>query len=456
MVLDKLGSALRESLRKIARAGYIDKETLETTVKEIQRALLAADVNVKLVFQLSENIKKRSSEEKPKTGLSKREHIVNIVYEELMTSLAGEAGKLELKDKGKIMLVGLFGSGKTTTTAKLGKYLKKKGLKVVMISTDTWRPAAYEQLKQLGEENQIPVFGGGKDPVQIIKDNIDKTKDADVVLVDSAGRDALTQDEEGRSVIDKELTEELKKINDYFKPDEKLLIMPADVGQKAAQQARAFNETVGVTGVILTKLDSSAKGGGALSACSTLGVPIKFVGTGESISEFEEFNPTKFIEKLLGMGDLESLAKKIKEIYEDEDQEGMEQQAKEFAKGKFTLKDLYKQMQSMKKMGSLSKIFDMLPLGGAIPKDQMQMSEEKIKRFTVIMESMTKDEMENPDVISGSRVKRIAAGAGASVEEVRMLLKQYKLSKKMMKQVGGNKRSMGKMMKMLKGRVPGM
>jgi len=452
MVLDKLGSALRESLRKIARAGYIDKETLEITVKDIQRALLAADVNVKLVFQISENIKKRAWEEKPKTGLSKREHIVNIVYEELMKALAGEEGELELKEKGRILLVGLFGSGKTTTCAKIGKYLQKKGLKVAMISTDTWRPAAYEQLKQLGTENNIPVFGGGKDPIKILKENQDNVKDADVVIVDSAGRDALTEDVKGRSTVDKDLTEELKKINNELKPEEKLLVMPADVGQKAADQARAFNEVIGVTGVILTKLDSSAKGGGALSACSTLGVPIKFVGTGERIDEFDEFNPTKFISKLLGMGDLESLVKKTQEIFDEEDEE----RAKDFAKGKFTLKDLYKQIQGMKKMGPLSKVLEMLPMGADIPKDQMQLSEDRIKKFTTIMDSMTPEELENPDIISGSRVKRIAKGAGTSVEDVRMLLKQYNMSKKLMKQVGKNKRGMNKMMRMLKGRVPGM
>ncbi|MDP7282207.1 MAG: signal recognition particle receptor subunit alpha [Candidatus Undinarchaeales archaeon] len=452
MVLDKLGSALRESLRKIARSGYIDKETLEITVKDIQRALLASDVNVKLVFEMSESIKKRALEEKPKTGLSKREHVVNIVHEELLKALAGEEGELKLEEKGKIMLVGLFGAGKTTTCAKLGKYLQKKGLKVAMISTDTWRPAAYEQLKQLVEENNIPVFGGGKDPIKILKENEANVKDADIVIVDSAGRDALTQDAKGRNTIDKELTKELKHINDTFKPQEKILIMPADVGQKAAEQARAFNETVGVTGVILTKLDSSAKGGGALSACATIGVPIKFVGVGEGINALEEFNPTKFISKLLGMGDLETLIKKTAEVFDEEDQDKM----KEMAKGKFTLKDLYKQIQGMKKMGSMSKIMEMLPMGVDLPKDQMQMSEERIKKFTTIMDSMTKEELNNPEVLSGARVKRIAKGAGVSVEDVRMLLKQYNMTKKMMKQVSGNKRGMGKMMRMLKGKIPGM
>jgi signal recognition particle subunit SRP54 len=322
-----------------------------------------------------------------------------------------------------------------------------------MISTDTWRPAAYEQLKQLGEENNIQVYGGdSKDPVEILKNNLSKTEDADVVIVDSAGRDALTKDEQGRSMIDKELTEELKRINDAFKPDEKILVMPADVGQKAADQARAFNETVGVTGVVLTKLDSSAKGGGALSACSTIGVPIKFVGVGERTGDFEEFNPTRFISKLLGMGDLETLVKKTQEIYD----EGDEEAAKDFVKGKFTLKDLYKQIQNMKKMGPMNKIMEMLPMGVNIPKDQMQMSEERIKVFTTIMDSMTPEELENPELIKGSRVKRIADGAGVSVENVRALLKQYNMSKKMMKRLGGDKRAMGKMMRMMKGKIPGM
>jgi len=453
MVLDKLGNALRNSLRKIARSGYIDKETLEATVKDIQRALLGADVNVKLVFQLSENIKRRSLEEKPKQGLSKREHVVNIVYEELINTLAGKEGELKIEGKGKILFVGLFGSGKTTTCAKLGKYLQKQGLKIAMISTDTWRPAAYEQLRQLGEENNIPVYGGdAKDPVEILKNNLSKTEDADIVIVDSAGRDALTKNEEGRSMIDKELTEELKRINDVFKPDEKILVMPADVGQKAADQARAFNETIGVTGVVLTKLDSSAKGGGALSACSTIGVPIKFVGTGEKTGDFEEFNPTRFISKLLGMGDLETLVKKTQEIYD----EGDEESAKDFVKGKFTLKDLYKQIQNMKKMGPMNKIMEMLPMGANIPKDQMQMSEERIKIFTTVMDSMTTEELENPELIKGSRVKRIADGAGVSVENVRGLLKQYNMSKKMMKRLGGDKRAMNKMMRMMKGKIPGM
>lgn len=449
MALDKLGKTLRSSLRKLARAGYIDKETLDETIKEIQRALLSSDVNVKLVFKMSEKIKERAENEKPKPGLSQREHIVNIVYEELLNALGGEAEKLELKEKGqtKIMLVGLFGSGKTTSVAKLGKYFTKKGLKVALIGTDVWRPAAFEQLKQLGEDAKIDVYGNKneKNPVKILKDALPKTEKHDIVIVDSAGRDAL----------DKELGKELEKINKIVSPDEKLLVLSADIGQKAAEQAEGFNKIIGIDGVILTKMDSSAKGGGALSACSSVDIPIKFVGLGEKIEEFEEFNPTKFISRLLGMGDLESLIKKTQEIFGEEQSKDM---AESIMKGKFTLKDMYTQIQSMRKMGPLKKVMEMLPMGSMgmdISDDKLQLSQEKIDQFTIIMDSMTHEELENPDVLGGSRVKRIAKGSGTNVEEVRALIKHYNTTKKMMKMFGKNKRSMKKLFKgmNIKGRI---
>ncbi len=441
MALEKLGKTLRKSLRRLARAGYIDEETLNETVKEIQRALLSADVNVKLVFKMTERIKERAGKEKPKAGLTQREHIVNIVYEELLNALGGEAEKLELKEEGqtRIMLVGLFGSGKTTTTAKLAKYFKKKGLKVAMIGTDVWRPAAFEQLKQLAEEANVDVFGNPdeKDPVKILKKALPKTEKHDVVIVDSAGRDAL----------DKELGKELKKINKVVKPDEKILVLPADIGQKAAEQATGFNDAIGIDGVILTKMDSSAKGGGALSACASVEVPIKFVGLGERIDDFEEFDPTKFISKMLGMGDLESLIKKTKEIFGDEEGKSM---AESMMKGKFTLKDMYTQIQSMKKVGPLKKVMEMLPTGGMgidISEDKLQLSQERIEKFTIIMDSMTQNELENPDTLGGSRVKRVAEGSGTEVEDVRALLKHYNMTKKMMKKFGKNKRNMKKLLK---------
>jgi len=440
MVLGKLGESLRSALRKIARAGYVSDEVLSETTRDLQRALLSADVNVKLVSELSKKIKDRAKNEKPKKGLSPREHIVNVIYEELLAVLGGgEKTEISLKEKTttKILLLGLFGSGKTTTVAKLGRYFKNRGMKTLLISTDTWRPAAFEQLKQLGGRADITVVGGLKDPIKSLKEGLKDEKKYDIIIVDSAGRDTLN----------KELTKEIKKINKILKPNETILVVPADLGQKAAEQAQHFKDAVGVNGVILTKLDSTAKGGGALSACSQLGVPIKFVGLGEGLEDLEEFNPTKFLSRLLGMGDLEALAKKTQEIFKDAEPDQM----KAMVSGKLTLKDFYAQIQSMKKMGSLSKIMEMLPMGVSIPKDQLQLSQEKIDGFTHLMDSMTPEELSNPDLLDGSRVKRIAVGAGSSVQEVRSLLKQYNMTKKMMKRFGKNKGSMQRLMGKLKG-----
>ena len=442
MVLDKLGKSLREAVRKIARAGYIDDATLDVLLKEIQRALLSADVKVDLVFSLTESIKSRAKNEKPLGGLSTREHILNIVYEELTKLLGGKEGTVKTDGKTKIMLVGLFGSGKTTTCGKLAKYLSKRGLKICMIGTDIWRPAAFEQLKQLGEEINIPVFGDAKlkDPIKILKDALPKTENFDIVIVDSAGRDAL----------DKELAKELKAIYGLFKPQEKILVLPADIGQKASEQAKAFNEMVGVTGIILTKMDSSAKGGGALSACAEVAVPIKFVGIGEKVDAFEEFNPTKFVSKMLGMGDLESLVKKTEEVFGKDNQK---EQMGAMMKGKFSLKDFRAQIEGMKKMGPLKKVLEMLPLGGMgveIPEEQLNMSEEKINKFIYAMDSMTKKELEQPDLINATRITRIAKGSGTTPENVKALITYYNTTKKMMKHFGKNKRNLGGLMRKLK------
>jgi len=443
MVLEGLGKSLRDGIRRIAKAGYVDRNTLDEVIKDIQRAMLSADVNVKLVFGMTENIKSRAWDEKPPEGLSKREHILNIVYEEITAALGGKVEAKELGKVSRIMLVGLFGSGKTTTCGKLALHLKKQGLKVALISTDTWRPAAYEQLKQIGEEIDVPVFGNPKEKsaLKVLKASLKEAKSFDIIIVDSAGRDT----------VDKELSKELKKLDKEFKAEEKLLVIPADLGQKAEPVAKGFNELIGIDGVILTKLDSTAKGGGALSACSALNVPIKFVGIGERSEDFEAFKPDKFVGKLLGMGDLESLMKKTQEIFGEVE----EDQVQAMLKGDFNLKDLYKQIEGMKKMGPLKKVMEMMPMGADIPTDQMDMSQERMNSFMVIMDSMTNSELEDSDLLDKSRVERIATGAGTSVENVRTLLKQYKMTKKMMKRFGKNQGSLKKMMKNFKG-FPGM
>lgn len=443
MVLEKLGDSLKKTLSKIASAIYVDEKLINELVKDIQRSLLQSDVNVKLVFDIAKKIKKRASEEKVST-LSKKDHIVHIVYEELVKFLGGEEKKIDVDSKKpfKIMLVGLFGNGKTTTAGKLAKYYQKRGKKVALISTDTWRPAAFSQLKQLGESINAPVFGNPneKDPVKIYKSFEKELYKHDLVIIDTAGRDALSE----------ELIKELNNLSKAVNSDENILVIGADIGQAAEKQAKAFHEACGVNGVIITKLEGTAKGGGSLSACSTTGAYVKFIGVGEKIDDLEEFNPTGFVGRILGMGDLEALLNKAKYAISEEDAQDL---GKRFLKGDFNLIDLYEQMRAMKKMGPLNKIVDMMPGMGQfkIPKEALSVQEEKLIIWKHIMDSCTKKELKEPDNITGERIERISHGSGASVSNVRELIKQYRQSKKIMKMFKGkgdvSKKGMEKMMK---------
>ncbi|HME87446.1 MAG TPA: signal recognition particle protein Srp54 [Candidatus Nanoarchaeia archaeon] len=447
MVLDNLGNTLRDTLTKIKNAVFVDERLINELMKEIQKALLSGDVNVKLVLGLTKNIKDRALKEEPPGGLTKKEYLINIVYQELVKFLGEEKVALKVdKKQTRIMLVGLFGNGKTTTAGKLAKYYKKRGHKVAMVSLDVWRPAAYEQLKQLGEKIEVPVFGNPKqkDPTKILKE-IQKELDAfDMVIFDTAGRDALND----------ELIEELKKMNKLINPHEAFLVMAADVGQAAEKQAQTLHDTCGVTGVIITKLDGTAKGGGALSACAITGAHVRFIGIGEKVDDFEEFDPKRFVGKLLGMGDLETLLEKAKDAMSEEDAQDLQ---KKLLKGQFTLLDLYSQMEAMNKMGPLNKIMEMIPGMGQlqIPKEALQGQQEKLKVWKFMMDSMTKEELEEPDEISGKQVERIAKGSGSSLSDVRELLKQYKQSKKLVKAMKGAK-GMEKMMKKMGGKAPRM
>ena len=446
MVLDKLGSSLKETLSKIARAVFVDESLINDLVKDLQRALLKADVNVKLVFDLSIKIKERGLNEKPAYGITQKEHLIKIVYEELVKFLGEEGYKIEIKEKPfKIMLVGLFGSGKSTQAGKLGKFFQKKGYKVALIQTDTWRPAAYEQLVTLGKQINATVFGelGAKDPAKIYKKFEKELERFDVVIIDTAGRDALSS----------ELIQEIKKINTNIKPNEVLLVISADIGQTAEKQAQAFHDSVGVTGLIITKMDGTAKGGGALAGAAITNAPVKFIGVGEKIDDLEIFDPKRFVSRMLGMGDIETLLEKAKEVVTEEKAEDMQ---KKLLKGEFNLVDLYEQMSAMKKMGPLSKIVDLIPGMGKmnIPKEMLEGQEEKLKKWKYIMDSMKKEELEDPDVIDGARVERIAKGSGCSVKDVRELLKQYRQSKKLVKVMKGQDPS--RLMKKFKGRLPGM
>ena len=427
MILNNLGSSLKESLRKLARSNKIDKRTAEELVKDIQRALLQADINVKLVMKLSNNIKTRAIKEEVMGGFDAREHISRVVYEEL-ANILGRGIDLELKGQ-TIMMVGLQGSGKTTTTAKLAKYFQRKGLRPVVICADTFRPGAYEQLSQLCTANAIPFYGdkGNKDAVEIVKKGLKEKKEYDVKIIDTTGRHAL----------EKELIAEMEDIDKALDPDHKFLVLDAAIGQEAEEQARAFGESIGITGVIITKLDGTAKGGGALSAVSETNSGIAFIGTGEKMGDIERFDPEGFISRLVGMGDLKALMERVEESITPEDM-GVE----EILKGKFTLKEMYKQFQAINKMGPLKQIIQMIPFGGFgvdITDKDYNKTKNKLGRYKVIMDSMTDFELENPSVLNGSRIRRVAIGSGSDTNEVKELIRYYRMMKKALGAFKGGK-----------------
>ncbi len=444
MVLDKLGSSLKETLNKITKSVFVDENLINELVKDLQRALLQSDTNVKLVFDLTKRIKERAKEKSP-PGLTKREHLINIVYGELTNFLGKEAQDIKIEKKPtKIMMVGLFGSGKTTTTGKLAKYYKKRGYKVAVIQTDTWRPEAYDHLQQLARDVGVEFFGmkNEKDPVAIYLNFEDKFKDYDIVIVDTAGRDALSD----------ELVGELNQINAAVQADERLLVISADVGQAAQKQAQMFHDSCHVTGVIVTKLEGTAKGGGALSACAVTNASIKFIGVGEKVDDLETFDPERLVGRLIGMGDIKLLLEKAQEAFSEEQAKDM---SDKFLKGEFNLVDLYEQMNSLKKMGSFGKIMELVPGMGSLklPKEMLDVQEEKLTKWKFAMDSMTKEELENPDVLNATRIDRIASGSGLRVPEIRELIKQYRQSKKMMKMFKGEG-DVNKMMSKLKGKMP--
>jgi signal recognition particle subunit SRP54 len=416
-----LGKNLSELFNKVLGRSTIDREAVEDLIKGLQRILLQADVDVKLVFEMSENIRRRCLKEKIPPGITLREQVMKVVYEE-MVKLLGEE-KADLLGKKRIMLLGLFGSGKTTTSGKLARYFQKQGLKPAMICCDYHRPAASEQLSQLGDKLHVPVHvSKEKDPYDALKEGLGKFHRYDTIIIDTAGRDALN----------KELADELKKMDKICQPDEVLLVIPADIGRIGGKQAEEFNKLVGITGVIVTKMDGTAKGGGVLSACFATGAKVKFIGMGEKMEELEVYDPVRYVSRLLGMGDLQTLLEKAKEA------EFKEEDVEKIMSGKFTLQEFYDQLSGVQKMGPLSNVMGMIPgLGHSIPEELLVVQEEKLKKYKYIMDSMTHEEKKNADLIHSSRIERIARGSGTSQKDVRDLLKQYEQAKKVIKKIGG-------------------
>jgi signal recognition particle subunit SRP54 len=424
MVLDRLGSSLNNALKKVFRAPVMDEKTVKELIRDIQRALLQSDVNVKLVLEISKRIEERALKEKVPPGVSRREHVVKVVYEELTRFLGEKQATLKI-EPGKrtiLMMVGIQGSGKTTASGKLGKYFQKRGLKTALVCTDTYRPGAYAQLKQLAERANIHVYGdvNEKKSEKIALRGLKQFKDYDVVVIDTAGRH---KEEKG-------LIAEMKRLEKTIKPDEAILVIDGTIGQQAAVQARALHEATPIGSILVAKLDGSARGGGALSAVAAIGAPIKFISTGEKLGDIEPFVPSRFVGRLLGMGDLQSLVEKVREA----EVKVPEKKARAFLSGKFTLTDMYEQFESMKKVGPLRHLLKMIPgMSYNIPEEQMNMAEDALKRWRVIIQSMTPKEREKPKILSSSRIRRVARGSGTTEKEVKELLSQYNNMRKMMK-----------------------
>ena len=423
-MLDKLSSTLKKTTDKIANAIFLDKNLVDQIIKDLQRALIEADVNVSLVLEITQKIKKLALDERIK-GIEKKEHIVKLLHDELLAIL-GEKREVKLEKNNIFMLVGLYGQGKTTTIGKMASYYAKRGHKVCAIGLDVYRPAAAEQLSQLGKKLNFPAYISPeeKSPEKIWKKFSKNLKDYDLVLVDTAGRDAL----------DQELIKEIKSLNELIKPTEVFLVMAADIGQAAKSQAKKFKETLDISGVIITRMDSTAKAGGSLTACAEVKAPVVFIGTGEKPSDLESFDPESFLSRLLGMGDLKTLMEKIHSVV---DKKQIEEQQVRLKEGKFTLRDLQAQLESMESIGSMDKILSLIPgLGKVkdkISTEQLESQQEKVKHWKHVINSMTREEIEKPEILEKqtSRMSRIAKGSGSSTSEIRALIKQYKMLKEM-------------------------
>jgi signal recognition particle subunit SRP54 len=442
IMLGNLGKNLTKTMKKLAGMAIIDEEVVKDVIKDIQRALIHADINIKLVLNLSKTIEDRALNEEPPKGVTPKEHVIKIVYEELVHLLGKKAEEIEIEEKPyKILFVGLQGSGKTTTIGKMSRYLQKKGFNPAIICTDTWRPAAYEQLRQLTHNLNVPLYGDpeNKNALDLARKGLKEFKKQDIIIIDTAGRHKEERD----------LLDEMEQISKVVEPDEVILVIDGTIGQQAREQALAFSKTTEIGSIIITKLDGSAKGGGALSAVSEIGAPIKFIGTGEKIEDLEVFDPERFISRLLGMGDIKALIERAEEIAEEDlDMDAMDA----MLSGKFTLKDMYSQFEMMNKMGPMQQVMNMLPgMGGKLPKNASQVTEEKLTKYKIMMDSMTEQELTHPEVIKQSRVKRIARGSGMRNEDVKELLKYYQVTKKAMKGFGKRKMGgpMGQMMRQM-------
>lgn len=410
-----LGEGLRQALAKLTKATIIDAKTIKEFNKSLQKALLSADVEVQLVLKISDQIEEKALKSSMPPGVDPRDYITNIVYEELV-KMVGE-GYVPKMEKKRILMMGLYGSGKTTTSAKIAKFYQDRGLSAGLICCDVSRPAAYKQLETLAKQANVPFFGidGEKKAEKIVKEGLAKFKDKDVIICDTSGRSSL----------DTELIEELKRVNKEFNPSEKALVISADTGQIAGKLAREFDSAVKISGVIVTKMDGSGKGGGALSAASAANAKVMFIGMGEKLGNLEPFNPNKFIGNLLGIPDIESLVKHITTAIQEAKIDPKKMEAEEL-----NFETFYDQLGAMNNMGPLKNVFGMMGAAN-VPKEVMEQGEDKLKRYKVIIGSMSKIERKNERMLhEPGRVARIAKGAGVQERDVRAMIADFNKMKK--------------------------
>lgn len=427
-MFDSLTEKLNSVFKKLRGHGKLTEENINEALKEVRLALLEADVNFKVVKDFIDRIHSRAIGQEVLGSLTPAQQVVKIVHEELIALMGGSNAGLALSYKPPIpfMLVGLQGSGKTTTAAKLGKFLKDKGRKPYLVPADVRRPAAIDQLKKLGHQIGIPVFD--PDP----KESPLKICQKALTWADGEGGDILIIDTAGRLHVDEALMKELEEIKREIDPREILLVADAMTGQDAVNVAKKFNETLDIQGIILTKLDGDARGGAALSIKSVTGKPIKFIGMGEKLDALEIFHPDRMASRILGMGDVLSLIEKAQETIDGKKAQELE---RKLLKDKFTLEDFLDQLQQIKKMGSVEQILSMIPgIGRLKLPANLQGSEKELVKVEAIIHSMTKEERRNPEILNGSRRLRIAKGSGTSVQDVNQLLKQYLQTKKMIRQ----------------------
>jgi len=429
MVLDKLKEGLQSAIKKLVGADTIDEETVKEFVNDLFRTLLQADVQVKQAAGVTERVKKRALEEKPPPGLPRKDHIIKILYEELSGFLGSEGSFEPPSDKISIVLMmGIQGSGKTTVVGKLSRFLVKKGYRVGVVCADTYRPGALIQLRTNAERAGVEVFGDEKekDAVKIARNGVAhfKAQDKNTIIVDTAGRH---KEEKG-------LLDEMKTISSKITPNYTLLVIDGTIGQQCYAQADAFHRTVPVGGIIITKLDGAAKGGGALAAAAATGARILFIGTGERVDDLEVFSPTRFVGRLLGMGDIKALLEKAKELEAEADEAKLQR----IVSGKMTIDDLYYQLEQVRKMGSIRKLLELIPgLSGAVKDEDMAGIEQNIDKWKFIIQSMTKEERVDPDILNSSRMKRIAKGSGRNEKEIKEMLQRYKQTKTVLKATKG-------------------